>query len=103
MDPSLQNPFAVNALPFAPYSDSISALGQQCRRPSTFRPAIPIIPEVSTLVAHGESDMVYRTLYDQEGNPIQVMTPRGNHMAVPITLIPDTAPSPTSATQAAQQ
>lgn len=97
------NPFAVNAQSFAPYSESISALGNIRRRPSAFGPAIASLAEVTTETALGESGYIYRTVYDEEGRPIQVRTPRGDRTAVPVVVPPETVDSPTLATFAGQR
>lgn len=74
------NPFIANAESFAPYAESISALGNH-RRNSAFGPAatIPSTAKISTDTAIGSNtdtlNYEYTTLYTAEEQPVQVRTP----------------------------
>ncbi|KAJ3991687.1 hypothetical protein F5050DRAFT_1812276 [Lentinula boryana] len=102
--PEEPNPFLANAQSFAPYSESISALGGR-RRTNVFGPttstALPTT-EVNPDFAIGGNtetlDYEIQTLYTATGMPVQVRTPRRTTRTVTessSTIIP---PSPTAAT-----
>ncbi|KAJ3995255.1 hypothetical protein F5050DRAFT_1713061 [Lentinula boryana] len=98
------NPFVANAQSFAPYSESISALGGQRRNnifgPTTAAslPTTEVAPEVAIGGTTETMDYEFQTLYTASGMPVQVRTPRRNtHIATTSsnTIIP---PSPMAAT-----
>ncbi|KAF8824319.1 hypothetical protein HHX47_DHR8000226 [Lentinula edodes] len=73
---SEENTFFTTAQSFAPFSDSISAIGQPRRRNRGFGPAT--VPTTSTLpeAMEEEQQFEYSTLYTGDGQPVQVLTPR---------------------------
>ena len=72
---SEENTFFTTAQSFAPFSESISAIGQPRRRHCGFGPAT--VPTTSTLPETMEEDQQfeYSTLYTGDGQPVQVLTP----------------------------
>ena len=90
----ITNVFATNASSFAPYAESISALGTSRRRITAFGPstAAPVPPAVTTDTDSGATQFVLRTLYDDEGNAFTVKTLVRDRMAIPIVLDPEEVP-----------
>ncbi|KAJ3925487.1 MAG: hypothetical protein NXY57DRAFT_979481 [Lentinula lateritia] len=73
---SEENIFFTTAQSFAPFSKSISAIGQPRCHNRSFGPAT--VPTSSTLPEAMEEDQQfeYSTLYTGDGQPVQVLTPR---------------------------
>ncbi|KAJ4498787.1 hypothetical protein C8R41DRAFT_916276 [Lentinula lateritia] len=72
---SEENTFFTTAQSFAPFSESISAIGQPRRRNRGFGSAT--VPTTLTLPEAMEEDQQfeYSTLYTGDGQPVQVLTP----------------------------
>lgn len=105
--PAPVNAFAANASAFAPYSESISAVGASRRRITAFGPSAVAPPEMSTDTDTGAEEFIYKILHDEVGNEVLVKTPVANRHAIPIIAGDVTRaavpPSPTLATAAAQR
>lgn len=78
----IPNPFAANAQSFAPFGESISAIGASRRRSHPFGPIVPVaLPELSINVPRTSTfsgDIEYQQYFDATGNPVFIATPRGS-------------------------
>lgn len=105
--PEPENIFATNASAFAPFAESISAIGTSRHRITAFGPASAAPPAMSKDTDTGSEEFVYKTLYDAAGNEVIIRTPVANRLAMPIIADDVTqtriTPSPTLATAAAQR
>ena len=72
---NISNPFLANAQSFQPYNESISALGNTCRRSSGFGPASIAPTVVTTDPIQGQlesTDYDVTEAQDVHGNPVLI-------------------------------
>ena len=81
----VENPFLKNAQGFAPYADSISAVGNTRSQVGAFGPqlAVPVTWRPAE-TNKDDSEFVYTKLYDTEGNKFLVKMPHHNCSTTPI-------------------